>query len=149
MTHNSVGFARKKAQTISFVERGFERLGLSHQTLGFSWWSDIVKSCSPRESFSWRRARRLWFLTIFSSLFFRLLTFPFILAQVRYPSSTCRIDFSKTDTCPISPYPEWLGVVVKAEEYGSVRCRVLNGSKGSFSWSLYFSAYPSLLTQIF
>ena len=29
--HNSVGFARKKAQTISFVERGFERLGLSHQ----------------------------------------------------------------------------------------------------------------------
>ena len=25
---NSVGFARKKAQTISFVERGFERLGL-------------------------------------------------------------------------------------------------------------------------
>ena len=27
---NSVGFARKKAQTISFVERGFEMLGLSH-----------------------------------------------------------------------------------------------------------------------
>ena len=25
---NSVGFARKKAQTTSFVERGFERLGL-------------------------------------------------------------------------------------------------------------------------
>ena len=28
--HNSIGLARKKAQTISFVERGFERLGLSH-----------------------------------------------------------------------------------------------------------------------
>ena len=33
---NSVGFARKKAQTISFVERGFERLGLGHQVVGFS-----------------------------------------------------------------------------------------------------------------
>ena len=33
---NSVGFARKKAQTISFVERGFERLGLGHQAVGFS-----------------------------------------------------------------------------------------------------------------
>ena len=31
---NSVGFARKKAQTISFIERGFERLGLSYQTAG-------------------------------------------------------------------------------------------------------------------
>ena len=30
-THNNVGFARKKAQTISFVERGFERLGLGHR----------------------------------------------------------------------------------------------------------------------
>ena len=27
---NNVGLARKKAQTISFVERGFERLGLDH-----------------------------------------------------------------------------------------------------------------------
>ena len=33
-THNSVGFAREKALTISFIERGFERLGLSHQTAG-------------------------------------------------------------------------------------------------------------------
>ena len=35
MNRNSVGFARKKTQTISFVERGFERLGLGHQTVGF------------------------------------------------------------------------------------------------------------------
>ena len=35
--HNSVGFVRKKAQTISFLERGFERLGLSHQTVSLSW----------------------------------------------------------------------------------------------------------------
>ena len=45
--HNSVGFARKKAQTISFVERGFERLGLDHQAVGFSWCSYMVKSFSP------------------------------------------------------------------------------------------------------
>ena len=32
--HNSVGFARKNAQTISFIECGFERLGLSHQSAG-------------------------------------------------------------------------------------------------------------------
>ena len=30
-THNNVGFARKEAQTISFIERGFERLGLGHR----------------------------------------------------------------------------------------------------------------------
>ena len=34
-TPNSVGFVRKKAQTISFVERGFERLGLGYQTVVF------------------------------------------------------------------------------------------------------------------
>ena len=45
--HNNVGFARKKAQTISFIERGFERLGLGHQTVDFSWCSYIIKSCSP------------------------------------------------------------------------------------------------------
>ena len=45
-THNNVGFARKKAQTISFIERGFERLGLGQQTVNFSWCSYIVKSCS-------------------------------------------------------------------------------------------------------
>ena len=45
--HNSVGFARKKVQTISFVERGFERLDLSHQAVGFSWCSHMVKSFSP------------------------------------------------------------------------------------------------------
>ena len=45
-THNSVGFARKKTQTISFIERGFERLGLGHQTVAFSWCSYIIKSYS-------------------------------------------------------------------------------------------------------
>ena len=32
MTQNDIGFARKKAQTISFVKRGFERLSFGHQT---------------------------------------------------------------------------------------------------------------------
>ena len=31
-TQNDTGFTHKKAQTISFVERGFERLGLGHWT---------------------------------------------------------------------------------------------------------------------
>ena len=65
---NSVGFAREKALTISFVERGFERLGLDHQMVGFSWRSYKVKGPSPLESFSWRWAGRLWFLAIFPSL---------------------------------------------------------------------------------
>ena len=58
------------------------------------------------------------------------LTFSFILACVRCPSSTCRVTLYKTDICPISLIPELLGMVYKAEEYGSVRCRVLSG-KGS------------------
>ena len=80
--HNGVGFARKKAQTISFVEHRFERLGLGHQAVGFSWYPYMVKLSSPLESFSWRRAGRLWFLTIFPSPCYELLTFPFILACV-------------------------------------------------------------------
>ena len=68
----------------------------------------------------------------FSQPLSRLLIFPFILTCVHCPSSTYRVNLSKTDTCPISPYPKSLGVVVKAEEYGSVRCRALNGNKGSF-----------------
>ena len=45
-TYNNVGFARKMIQTISFIERGFERLGLGHRIVDFSWCSYIVKSCS-------------------------------------------------------------------------------------------------------
>ena len=76
-------------------------------------------------------------MAIFPSPPSKLLTFPFIPACVHCLSSTCRVKLSKTDTCPISPYPKSLGVVVKAEEYGSVRCRVLNGSKGSFPLIFY------------
>ena len=72
---NSVGFARKTAQTISFVERGLERLGLGHQAVGFSWYSCMVKLSSPLEFFSWRWAGRLWFLAIFPSPLFGAPTF--------------------------------------------------------------------------
>ena len=40
---NSVGFAHEKVQTMSFVERGFERLGPDHQVVGFSRCSYKVK----------------------------------------------------------------------------------------------------------
>ena len=32
-TQSDIGFAREKTHTISFIERGFERLGLGHQTV--------------------------------------------------------------------------------------------------------------------
>ena len=64
----------------------------------------------------------------------RYLTFSFILSHVCCPSSTCRVNLSKTDICPVSLIPELLGMVDKAEEYCSVRCRVLSrkGNKGNF-----------------
>ena len=134
-----VGLVRKEAHTISFVERGFERLGLGHQAVGFPGCSYMIKFSSPLESFSWRWAGRLWFLAIFPSPFYRSLSFPFISACVHYPPSTCRFKLSETDTCPISPYSKSLGVVVKGKECGSVRCRVLNGSKGSFPLIFWIS----------
>ena len=50
---NSIGFARKKAQTISFVEHGFERLGFGHQRWVFrdihTWLSHLrLRSLSLR-----------------------------------------------------------------------------------------------------
>ena len=72
---NSVGFARKTTQTISFVERGLERLDLGYQAVGFSWCSGMVKLSSPLESSSWRWAGGLWFLAIFSRPLFGTTTF--------------------------------------------------------------------------
>ena len=46
------------------------------------------------------------------------------------------VSLSRVETCPISPYLEWLGAVVKVEqhgeEHGLVRRRVLYYSIGSF-----------------
>ena len=64
------------------------------------------------------------------------LSYPFIQAFILLPASTCKLNFLGFKTCPVSPYLEWLGVVVKTEEHGSVRCRVLNDSNGSFPFVL-------------
>ena len=34
-TYNNIGFARKNAQTISFIEHGLERLDLGHKMMVF------------------------------------------------------------------------------------------------------------------
>ena len=109
-----LGSHARRPQTISFVERGFERLGLDRRAVGFSWCSYVSMLCSPMESFSWRWAGRLWFLAIFPSPPSRLLIFPFIFTCVHCPSSTCRASISKVDICPISLHSKSLGVVVKA-----------------------------------
>ena len=125
-----------RAQTISFVEHGFERLGLSHRTV-------VSRSVHTKVSRVRLRSQSPQcglggsdFLAFFPSLFPGLLASPFILACIPYPTFTCRFDFFRTDICPISSYSKWLGVVVKAEEHGSVRCRVFNGSNGSFPFVL-------------
>ena len=80
---------------------------------------------SPMESLFWRWNG--------PSLIYLLSSF--ILVCVNSPSSMCRVNFYKTDICPISLIPELLGMIDKAEEYGSARCKVLSGKghKGNFS----------------
>ena len=66
-----------------------------------------------------------------SLTFLYCLSLLFILAFTLSSASTCKINFLGFKTCPVSPYLEWLGVVVKAEEHGPVRCRILYCSTGS------------------
>ena len=130
---------------------------------GWSWCTYSIKSCSLEESFSWRRAGRLSFLAIFPSHLLWIAYFSVYISL--YPLSNVHmwIRLSRTDTCPISSYPEWLGVVVKAEEYGPVKCRMLNGSNGSFPfvlsrysiqrlpfyWPRYFRSFPNCSHIVF
>ena len=67
---------------------------------------------------------------------YELLLFPFYTSI--YPSSNAhvQVQLSRADTCPISLYPKWLGVVVKAAKHCSVRRRVFNCSNGSLSFVL-------------
>ena len=44
-----------------------------------------------------------------------------------------QIQIYGADTCPISPSPKSLGVVVKARKQGSVSCRTLNALTAAFS----------------
>ena len=83
----------KRAQTISFVERGFEGLSLGHWSVGNHVVHTKVSHVRFVESFSSKRSGRLWFLAFFPSPFPRLLISPFILACILYPTSTCRFDF--------------------------------------------------------
>ena len=101
-TQNDTGFARKKAQTISFVERGFERLGLDHRTVvsrGVHTELNRVRSrsLSPRGSLGGSGS---W--PFFSAPFSGLLASPFILACNPYPMSTCRFDFPGLILVPLA-----------------------------------------------
>ena len=50
-TQNDTGFARKKAQTISFVERGFEMLDLGHWTVvSHDVYTELNRICSRNPS---------------------------------------------------------------------------------------------------
>ena len=60
----------KKAQIISFVERGFERLGLGHRMMVSRGVHTENKLCSLEKSISSIRSGRLWFLAFFLSHFF-------------------------------------------------------------------------------
>ena len=127
--HNSVGFARKKVQTISFVERGFERLGLSHQAVSLSWCSYMVKSFSSKESFSWRRAGRLWFLAIFPSPLFGAPTFS--LYSPSWLILTLHLLVRQVLTAVVIPstVPSYFLLVAKIEITPSKRLFSLTGSE--------------------
>ena len=70
-------------------------------------------------------------LGLFSQPLFWIAYFSFYTSL--YPSSNVHVQVQlfRADTCPISPYPKWLGVVVKTEKYGSVRRRVFNCSNNN------------------
>ena len=65
----------KRAQTISFVERGFEGLGLGRWSVDNHGIHTIVGHVRFVESFSSKRFGRLWFLTFFPSLLLGASTF--------------------------------------------------------------------------
>ena len=75
-------------------------------------------------------------LGLFSQPLFWIAYFSFYTSL--YPPSNVHVyvQLSRTDTCPISPYLKWLGVVVKAEKHCFVRRRVFNCNNGSLSFVL-------------
>ena len=80
--------------------------------------------------------RAPWSGRRFVPLFPELLLFPFYTSIYHSSNVHVQVQRSRADTCSISPYPKWLGVVVKTEKYCSVRCRVFNCSNGSLSFVL-------------
>ena len=73
-------------------------------------------------------------LDLFSQPLFQIAYFSFYTSL--YPPSNVhvQVQLSRVDTCPISSYPKWLGVVVKTEKHCSVRRKVFNCSNGSLSF---------------
>ena len=59
----------ESAQTISFVERGFEGLGLGHRSVDNHGVHTKVSHVRLEESFSSIRSGRLWFLAFFPPFF--------------------------------------------------------------------------------
>ena len=118
-----------------------QSVGLKGQALVTGRWLIVVfirkinyarsRSLSPRYGLEGSGSQP-FFLAIFSGL----LTSPIILTFTPPANVHVQVRLSRIDTCPISPYPKWLGVVVKAEEHGPVRCRVFNGSNDSFPFVL-------------
>ena len=112
-THNDVGFARKKAQTISLIERGFERLGLGHRTIIRVGFGQLISSEESGELYTLLIlfvSRTPWLGGQDVSPFFsHSLSYPFIRAFTLLPASTCKLNFLGLKTCPVSPYLEWLG----------------------------------------
>ena len=141
-THNNVRFACKKAQTISLIERGFERLGLGHRT--------VVRVGSGQRISSEEFGELYALITFLVSRTPWLggqvvpppppplycLSYPFIPTFILSPASTYKLTFLRFKTCPVSSYLEWLGVVVKTEEHSFVKCRVLASNNGSFPFAL-------------
>ena len=75
-------------------------------------------------------------LGLFSQPLFQIAYFSFYTSL--YPPSNVhmQVQISRADTCPISSYLKWLGVVVKTEKHCSVRRRVFNCSNDSLSFVL-------------
>ena len=76
-------------------------------------------------------------LRLFSQPLFWIAYFSFYTSL--YPPSNVhvQVQLSRADTCPISPYPKWLGMVLKTEKHCSVRRRVFNCNNGSLSFVFY------------
>ena len=149
---NSVGFARKMAQTISFVERRFERLGLGHQAVGFSWCSYMVKLFSPLESFSWRWAGRLWFLAIFPSPLFGAPTFSLYSPSWLILALHLLVRLVLISVSIPSPVPSYFLLVAKIEVYTVQTSFLINwiwtlagtfNAEGThFPWSNFAPCFP-------
>ena len=119
----------KKAQTISFVERGFERLGLGHRTVvrvGSDQWILSEESGELYTLLILLVSRTPWLGGRVSPPppFSHWLSYPFIRAFTLLPASTYKLNFLGLKTCPVSPYLEWLGVGRKSWRVWS--CQVQN-----------------------